>query len=150
VPSLLQSSSPLKNKISLESFPAIYYTVVWWDSFNFPSSHAQHTHTHIHTHTLSLSNALTLFFFLGWNAPRNSLLLVHPDGLGSKATNEEINISFDPVPDYAGIAKAAAGGKLHAARVESAGNLDAVLREAIESVKNGMPAVVDAKVVKGC
>src|SRR5690606_19534230 len=43
---------------------------------------------------------------LGWNAPRRSLLLVHPDGLGSKATNEEINISFEPSPDYAGIAKA--------------------------------------------
>ncbi|KAG8156459.1 hypothetical protein KVR01_013693 [Diaporthe batatas] len=86
----------------------------------------------------------------GWNAPRNSLLLVHPDGLGSKATNEEINISFDPVPDYSGIAKAAAGGKLHAAKVDSAADLDAVLREAIESVKNGQPAVVDAKVLKGC
>lgn len=86
----------------------------------------------------------------GWNAPRNSLLLVHPDGLGSKATNEEINISFDPVPDYSGIAKAAAGGKLHAAKVDSAGDLDAVLKEAIEKVKNGMPAVIDAKVLKGC
>lgn len=86
----------------------------------------------------------------GWNAPRNSLLLVHPNGLGSTATNEEINISFDPVPDYSGIAKAAAGGKLHATRVDSANNLDAVLKEAIESVKNGQAAVVDAKVLKGC
>lgn len=86
----------------------------------------------------------------GWNAPRNSLLLVHPNGLGSTATNEEINISFDPVPDYSGIAKAAAGGKLHAARVDSAQNLEAVLKEAIESVKNGQAAVVDAKVLKGC
>lgn len=86
----------------------------------------------------------------GWNAPRNSLLLVHPDGLGSKATNEEINISFDPVPDYSGIAKAAAGGKLHAAKVDSAGDLDAVLKEAIDKVQNGTPAVIDAKVLKGC
>ena len=86
----------------------------------------------------------------GWNAPRNSLLLVHPNGLGSTATNEEINISFDPVPDYSGIAKAAAGGNLHAARVDSAQDLDAVLKEAIESVKKGQTAVVDAKVLKGC
>ncbi|KAL8689264.1 MAG: hypothetical protein Q9218_005025, partial [Villophora microphyllina] len=28
----------------------------------------------------------------GWNAPRRSLLLVHPDGEGSKASNEELNI----------------------------------------------------------
>lgn len=86
----------------------------------------------------------------GWNAPRKSLLLVHPNGLGSTATNEEINISFDPVPDYSGIAKAAAGGKLHAAKVDSAKNLDAVLKEAIESVQQGQPAVLDVKVLKDC
>ena len=60
----------------------------------------------------------------GWNAPRKSLLLVHPDGLGSQATNEEINISFDPVPDFSGIAKAAAGGDLYAARVDKVDDLD--------------------------
>lgn len=86
----------------------------------------------------------------GWNAPRNSLLLVHPDGLGSKATNEEINISFDPVPDYSGIAKAAAGGDLHAAKVDNVQSLDDVLKEAIESVKKGQSAVLDCKVSKGC
>ncbi|KAJ9136845.1 Thiamine pyrophosphate enzyme [Pleurostoma richardsiae] len=86
----------------------------------------------------------------GWNAPRNSLLLVHPDGLGSKATNEEINISFDPVPDYSGIAKAAAGGSLHAARVDNTADLEGVLKAAIEAVKAGETAVVDCKVVKGC
>lgn len=79
------------------------------------------------------------------------MLLVHPDGLGSKATNEEINISFDPVlPDYAGIAKAAAGGDLHAARVEKAADLEKVLKEAIEAVQKGQTAVVDCKVAMGC
>lgn len=86
----------------------------------------------------------------GWNAPRKSLLLVHPDGLGSKATNEEINISFDPVPDYAGIAKAAAGGKLYAARVDNVKDLDRVLKEAVESVRSGTCAVLDIKVLKDC
>lgn len=86
----------------------------------------------------------------GWNAPRKSLLLVHPDGLGSKATNEEINISFDPVPDYAGIAKAAAGGNLHTAKVENVKDLDGALKEAIESVQGGMCAVLDIKVLKDC
>ncbi|WZH44276.1 thiamine pyrophosphate enzyme N-terminal TPP binding domain-containing protein [Fusarium acuminatum] len=86
----------------------------------------------------------------GWNAPRRSLLLVHPDGLGSKATNEEINISFDPVPDYAGIAKAAAGGDIHAARVDKASELESVLKEAIAKVQAGQTAVVDVKVAPDC
>ncbi|KAL8728992.1 MAG: hypothetical protein Q9181_005154, partial [Wetmoreana brouardii] len=47
----------------------------------------------------------------GWNAPRRSLLLVHPEGEGSKVGNEELNIAFEPGPDYAGIAKAASGGR---------------------------------------
>ncbi|KAM0436602.1 hypothetical protein ACHAPT_002310 [Fusarium lateritium] len=86
----------------------------------------------------------------GWNAPRRSLLLVHPDGLGSKATNEEINISFDPVPDYSGIAKAAAGGDIHAAKVDQASELESVLKEAIARVQAGQTAVVDCKVAPDC
>lgn len=92
-------------------------------------------------------------FFLvsaGWNAPRRSLLLVHPDGLGSKATNEEINISFNPTPDYSGIAKAAACGDLYTAKVDNIKDLDSVLKEAVESVKKGTSAVVDVKVLEGC
>ncbi|KAM5351102.1 hypothetical protein ACJ41O_003825 [Fusarium nematophilum] len=86
----------------------------------------------------------------GWNAPRRSLLLVHPDGLGSKATNEEINISFDPVPDYAGIAKAAAGGDIHTAKVGQAAELESVLKEAIAKVQAGQTAVVDCVVAPDC
>ncbi|GAB1319899.1 hypothetical protein MFIFM68171_10109 [Madurella fahalii] len=86
----------------------------------------------------------------GWNAPRKSLLLVHPDGLGANATNEEINISFEPVPDYAGIAKAAAGGDLFAARVDKAADLEGVLLKAIEAVQGGQAAVVDCKVALNC
>lgn len=87
---------------------------------------------------------------IGWNAPRRSLVLVHPEGLGSKASNEEINISFDPVPDFSGIAKAAAGGELFAAKVEKADELKEVLARAIEVVKGGQSAVLDCKVVSGC
>ncbi|GJN67675.1 hypothetical protein PLIIFM63780_005118 [Purpureocillium lilacinum] len=86
----------------------------------------------------------------GWHAPRRSLLLVHPDGLGSKATNEEANISFDPTPDYSGIAKAAADGDIFAARVGHVSELDSVLKEAIAKVQAGQTAVVDCKVVPGC
>ena len=77
------------------------------------------------------------------------MLLVHPDGLGAKATNEEINISFDPVPDYAGIAKAAAGGDLFAARVDQAGQLEETLRQAVSAVQGGQSAVLDCKVSLG-
>ena len=82
----------------------------------------------------------------GWNAPRRSMLLVHPDGLGSQSTNEEINISFEPGPDYAGIAKAAAGGDLHTARIDKKDELDAALAEAIKAVQGGQSAVLDCKV----
>jgi len=78
------------------------------------------------------------------------MLLVHPDGLGSKATNDELNISFDPTPDYAGIAKAAAGGKLFAEKVAKAADLEGVLKKAVEAVLGGTTAVIDAVVVPGC
>jgi thiamine pyrophosphate-dependent acetolactate synthase large subunit-like protein len=81
----------------------------------------------------------------GWNAPRKSLLLVHPDGAGSKVGNDELNISFTPTPDYPGIAKAAAGGHLWAGTAGNVQELMDVLPEAVESVKNGVGAVLEAQ-----
>lgn len=81
----------------------------------------------------------------GWNAPRRSLLLVHPDGEGSKVSNEELNISFDPTPDYAGIAKAAAGGELWAGRASTVGELAEKLPQAVQSVLSGKSAVLEAQ-----
>lgn len=75
---------------------------------------------------------------------------MHPDGEASKASNEEINISFDPSPDYAGIAKAAAGGDLFAARVDCLDELEGVLSKAIAAVEGGQSAVLDCKVLSGC
>lgn len=69
-------------------------------------------------------------------------MLVHPEGLGSTATNEEINISFDPVPDFSGIAKAAAGGDLFAAKVEKVDALEETINKAIQAVENGQSAVI--------
>jgi hypothetical protein len=86
---------------------------------------------------------------IGWNAPKKSLLLVHPDGLASKATNEELNISLVPAPDYSGIAKAAAGGQLLAEKVSKAEDLERLLQRAVDSVKSGTSAVIDAVVVLG-
>lgn len=80
----------------------------------------------------------------GWNAPRKSMLLVHPDGEGSKVNNEELNISFAPTPDYSGIAKAAAGGEIWAGHASTAKELERLLPEAINSVLSGKTAVLDA------
>lgn len=80
----------------------------------------------------------------GWNAPRRSMLLVHPDGEGSKVSNEELNISFAPTPDYSGIAKAASGGEIWAAHASTVEELGRLLPEAIKSVLGGKSAVLDA------
>jgi thiamine pyrophosphate-dependent acetolactate synthase large subunit-like protein len=81
----------------------------------------------------------------GWNAPRHSLLLVHPDGVGSKVSNEELNISFTPTPDYAGIARAAAGGKLCAMKVATVEELKEALPQAIQRVEAGVNVVLEAQ-----
>ncbi|KAF8439209.1 thiamine pyrophosphate enzyme, N-terminal TPP binding domain-containing protein [Terfezia claveryi] len=82
----------------------------------------------------------------GWNAPKRSALLVHSHGLSSTATNDELYIEFDPSPDYGGIAKAAAGGKLWAGRAESVSEFDGLLKEAVEAVKGGTSAVLEVVV----
>ena len=87
---------------------------------------------------------------IGWNAPRKSMLLVHPDGLAAKATNEEINISFDPTPDYAGIAAAAGAGDVHALRVADPAKLEEVLKDAVAKVQAGKTTVVDCRVAPDC
>ncbi|KIW63384.1 hypothetical protein, variant [Phialophora macrospora] len=81
----------------------------------------------------------------GWNAPRRSMLLVHPNGYGSKVDNKELNISFDPTPDYAGIAKAATGGHAWAGTVSTVAELLEQLPQAVEAVKSGRCAVLEVK-----
>ena len=87
----------------------------------------------------------------GWTAPRRSLELCQPSEQALKATNREMHLSFDPAPDYCGIAKAAAGssfggltGGLFTGRASTAGELADVLREAVICVKDGRGAVVEA------
>jgi acetolactate synthase-1/2/3 large subunit len=43
----------------------------------------------------------------GWKAPKFSALAVHPDGFASRAGN--LDLSFDPPPDYSGVAAVAGG-----------------------------------------
>ncbi|KAJ6515029.1 thiamine pyrophosphate enzyme [Mycena vitilis] len=45
----------------------------------------------------------------GWKAPRNSTQIVYPNGLNTSASDDEINVSFRPTPNYAALAEAATG-----------------------------------------
>jgi acetolactate synthase-1/2/3 large subunit len=76
----------------------------------------------------------------GWKSPKLSALAVHPDGYAARANT--LDVSFDPPPDYAGIA-AAAGGAL-AITVRRPAELEAALSAALHAVKQEKRcAVVD-------
>ena len=64
----------------------------------------------------------------GWKSPKLSALAVHPHGAASRAN--EIGVTFDPPPDYAGIAAAAGGAFARTVRqmAELEPALDAALR----------------------
>ncbi|KAL9063160.1 MAG: hypothetical protein Q9157_008379 [Trypethelium eluteriae] len=83
-----------------------------------------------------------------WIAARYDIpiltIVLNNRGAAAASTNEDIHISFAPTPDYSGIAKAAAGGKLYAGIAGRAEDLEKVLEEAVRSVKAGVSAVVDA------
>lgn len=70
---------------------------------------------------------------------------MHPDGEGSRATNEDLNISFTPTPDYPGIAKAAAGHNCWAGVAATADELANLLPEAVKAVQGGKCAVLEAQ-----
>ncbi|MBX5461982.1 MAG: thiamine pyrophosphate-requiring protein [Steroidobacteraceae bacterium] len=79
----------------------------------------------------------------GWRAPRFSAIGVHPQGLASQG--DDIGISFEPPPDYAGIA--AAAGNAHAERISRAEEVEPALERAVRAVREeGRCAVVDARV----
>jgi acetolactate synthase-1/2/3 large subunit len=68
----------------------------------------------------------------GWKAPKLSMLGVYPEGYASKA--EEIGVSFEPPPDYSGIA-AAAGGAF-AKTVRRPDELNAALSDALTVMRH--------------
>jgi acetolactate synthase-1/2/3 large subunit len=74
----------------------------------------------------------------GWKSPKLSALAVHPDGHASRAN--EIGVSFDPPPDYAGIA-AAAGGAF-ARTVREVDELEPALDAALAAVREERRAAV--------
>ena len=71
----------------------------------------------------------------GWRAPRFSALAVHPDGHAARA--DDLDTSFDPPPDYAGIA-AAAGGAF-ARRVERPDEVAGRARRGVPGGARGGP-----------
>ena len=111
-----------------------------------PSSQSSST-TKVWTYPESSPNGIYAeHYSTGWNAPKRSALLVHPDGYTAHATNDELCIEFDPSPDYAGIAKAASGGVIWAGKATKVEELDALLKEAVEAVEGGVSAVLEVVV----
>ena len=76
----------------------------------------------------------------GWRAPRFSTLGVHPEGFASRAA--DLDISFDPPPDYSGIAAAAGGA--HAQIVRTPSQVRPALQSALQAIREGRCAVIDA------
>lgn len=81
----------------------------------------------------------------GWNAPRNSMLLLHPQGHGSHMSNKSLHISFEPNPNYADIANAASGGYARSASVSTLEQLLKELPVTIEQVTNGGIGVLNVQ-----
>lgn len=82
----------------------------------------------------------------GWKAPRYSALAVHPDGFASRA--EDLDVNFDPPPEYAAIAAAAGGA--YARQVKDVNEVDAAITEALRVVRDeGRCAVLDIWLEKG-
>ncbi len=76
----------------------------------------------------------------GWKSPRLSALAVHPDGYAAEANR--VDTSFDPAPDYVGIAAAAGGA--WGRQVRCADEVDDTLREALRVVgEERRSAVID-------
>jgi len=67
----------------------------------------------------------------GWRAPKFSMLAVHPEGYASKA--QDIDVAFDPPPDYSGIA--AASGGAFARIVKTVEDVDPAIAEALKVVR---------------
>jgi acetolactate synthase-1/2/3 large subunit len=77
----------------------------------------------------------------GWRAPRLSTMAVHPQGHASRGV--DIGTSFDPPPDYGGIAAAAGGA--HAELVRRRDEVEPALERALRVVSQEKRcAVIDA------
>jgi acetolactate synthase-1/2/3 large subunit len=101
--------------------------------FGVPSS------TYWVTETYGAPQLTIVFNNGGWNAPKVSTLLVHPEGAARR--NDKYWITVGARTRFADIAAAAGGAA--AFRVEQAGELKATLTQALDIVRGGRSAVVD-------
>lgn len=93
---------------------------------------------HKSSESLYFNTTRANLFALGWNAPRNSVEMVYPEGLNKGATAEELNLSFRPSPNYAAMAEAVAGGKegwMTGVRVQTVRELKEALGTAVKRVQ---------------
>ncbi|MGO1078543.1 thiamine pyrophosphate-requiring protein [Inquilinus sp. CA228] len=67
----------------------------------------------------------------GWKSPKLSTLAVHPDGFAARAN--QLDTSFEPAPDYVGIAAAAGGA--WGRQIRDAAEVDDALAEALRVVR---------------
>ena len=78
----------------------------------------------------------------GWKAPRFSTLAVHPDGYAARAS--DLDLSFDPVPDYGGVAAAAGGAWTR--KLSRPEEVEPALKAALAAIRNeGRAAVLDVQ-----
>ncbi|MFZ4451719.1 thiamine pyrophosphate-requiring protein [Salibacterium aidingense] len=78
----------------------------------------------------------------GWNATKNNLLRVHPEGIAQR--DDRYWVNFDQPADLAKIAEAA-GGAL-AITVSDPEKLQEALKTGIDAVQNGKTAVIDVRI----
>jgi acetolactate synthase-1/2/3 large subunit len=74
----------------------------------------------------------------GWAAPKFSALAVNPDGYTRRAN--DLDLAFDPPPDYGGIAATAGGAFTR--KVEKASELESAIAEALRVVREEKRAAV--------
>ena len=77
----------------------------------------------------------------GWNATKNNLLKLYPDGIAKR--DDRYWVNFDQPADLAKIAAAAGGA--YALSVSDPEKLPEALAASVEMVKSGRSAVVDVK-----
>ena len=76
----------------------------------------------------------------GWQSPKSSALAVRKSGLASTASAADLNISFDPAPEFSMIAAASGAW---AAKIDKVSEVESKVAEAIKTVQSGKCALLD-------
>ena len=76
----------------------------------------------------------------GWLSPKLSARAVQRDGLASAASGADLNLSFDPAPDYSMIAAASGAWT---AKIDKVSDVESKVAEAIKIVQSGRCALLD-------